>query len=290
MNVTNPEGAIPDADFAKPGEVGRWRILDDRDFTTAEAGVVRDVDLGRAVANGAAPTFRLWENYPALVVSRHDMRLPHIASVVEQLGNAGWPVLARETGGSAVAMGPGMLNLSLVLPRSLVTGASGYAMDTVYHLLCEPIQQALLTLGIPTQFASVPGAFCDGRFNLVAGGKKIAGTAQASRANIATIGNNKEGYVLAHACLLVDIDTRRLTDIVNRFYEIAGSDARFNDNDVTSVRHCLAGTGDCWNRTGAGSLTEHVRALVLSSIRNAEAIILNKKVENLGNTSLPEIN
>ena len=77
--------------------------------------------------------------------------------------------------------------------------------------------------------------------------------------------------MLAHACLLVDIDTRRLTDIVNRFYEIAGSDARFSDKDVTSVRHCLGDTIELGNRTGAVSLTDHVRALVLSSIRNADA-------------------
>lgn len=268
MKAATLESATPGDWFSKFGHLQTW---DDRDFSSAEAAVARDVDLGRSVANGAAPTFRLWENSQALVVSRQDTRLPNFARAAEHLGKIGWPVITRETGGTAVAMSPGMLNLSLVLPRSLVTGATGYAMDTVYRLLCEPIQQALLGLGIPTQFASVPGAFCDGRFNLVTGGKKIAGTAQASRANIATSAKNSEGYVLAHAALLVDIDTHRLTDIINRFYKIAGSDARFSDKEVTSVRHCLEGAG-------AGTLTDEVRALVRSRIRNTE---------NLGEELLP---
>lgn len=264
MNAGDPARAMPGAGFA---ETGCWRIRDDRDITTAREGLARDVDLGHAVARGASPTFRLWQTDPALVVSRQDMRLPHIARAIEYTGNAGWPVVARETGGSAVAMGPGVLNLSLLLPRSLVTGASGYAMDTVYHLLCEPIRQALSTIGIPTRYGSVPGAFCDGRFNLVTGGKKIAGTAQASRANIARRGTDREGYVLAHAAVLVDIDARCLTNMVNRFYEIAGGTERFSDRDVTSVRHCLASVGDGESRTGVATLVDDMRARILSGIR-----------------------
>ncbi len=257
---------MAEAGFA---ETGHWRIWDDRAFATAEEGVARDVDLGHAVAQGAGPTFRLWENHRALVVSRQDLRLPHIARAVNHMGKAGWPVVARETGGTAVAMGPGVLNLSLVLPRSLVTDVPGYTIDTVYQLLCEPIRRVLSTLGIAARFGCVPGAFCDGRFNLVARGKKIAGTAQVSHANIATNGNRKEGYVLAHASLLVDVDARSLTDVVNRFYDSAGGSARFSDRDVTSVRHCLADAGDVGHQTGVGTLTNEVRAQVLSSIRSA---------------------
>lgn len=266
MNAGDAAGVLADAGFA---ETGHWRIWDDRALATVEEGVARDVDLGHAVAQGVGPTFRLWENHRALVVTRQDLRLPHITRAVKHMGEAGWPVVVRETGGTAVAMGPGVLNLSLVLPRSLVVDASGYSIDMVYQLLCDPIRQALLTLGIPTRFGSVPGVFCDGRFNLVAGGKKIAGTAQVSRANIARNGNTTEGYVLAHASLLVDVDTRRLTDVVNHFYDRAGSGARFSDRDVTSVWCCLADAGDVAYQAGVETLTDEVRARVLSSIRSA---------------------
>ncbi len=261
LQVTSKRGKTPGAWFEGPRN---WRILDDRSFSTVQEGVTRDVDLGHAVANGAAPTFRLWENRQALVVSRHDMQLPHIARAVEHMEEAGWPVVTRETGGSAVPLGPGILNLSLVLPRSMVTGASGYSMDTVYRLLCDPIQQALATINIPTVFGSVPGAFCDGRFNLVAGGKKIAGTAQVSRANIAAKGTTREGYVLAHAALFVDIDTHKITEIVNRFYNIAGKAKRFNYQDITSVRHCIASNIYIENKICARTLADSVRTCILS--------------------------
>lgn len=246
----------------------QWRAWDDRDFYTPLEGVARDAILGNAVANGAAPTFRFWQNRRSLAVSRQDLQLPNFASAAAQMNAAGWPVVARESGGSAIPLGPGILNISLVMPRSLVAATPGYGMDTVYHLLCEPIRQALASIELPTEFGSVPGAFCDGRFNLVAAGKKIAGTAQVWRANVAERGAAKEGYVLAHAVLFVDIDPYLITETVNRFYRLAGRAARYSANDITSVRHAIACNQTRKHFADSNTLADRLRARMVSVVEH----------------------
>lgn len=213
----------------------QWHVWVDTDIQSPQQGIARDRELGIDVANGAPPTYRLWVNPPSLAVSRLDTRLAAFADASRKMSAAGWPVVIRDTGGSAVVLGPGVLNLSMVMPRSLLAGQPGTAMELVYDWLCEPVRETLSTLGIQTSFASVPGAFCDGRFNLVVDNKKIAGTAQAWRGCVA----EGDGYVLAQAALLVDVDTRRITDLVNYFYRLAGSPRQFNHEGTVSVRDYL---------------------------------------------------
>lgn len=216
-----------------------WRVWDDDGFASPQQGMARDRELSLAVAAGAPPTFRVWVNPRSLAVSRQDARLPAFSDAAAELAACGWPVIVRETGGTAVALDPGIVNLSLVIPRSLLAETSGPAIDLVYELLCRPIRQTLSLLDIQTGFGSVPRAFCDGRFNLVVDGKKIAGTAQAWRADRSGQVTNGDGYVLAQAALLVDCDTQKITDVVNRFYRLAGRLTQFSVSEVVSVRDCL---------------------------------------------------
>jgi len=238
-----------------------WRTLDDRDFNTPQQGMARDTELGVEVAKGGPPTFRLWTNPQSLTVSRQDTRLPGFADAAEVMAATGWPVVVRETGGSALPLGPGVLNLSLVMSRSQLADHPGTSLELVYGLLCRPILQTLSTLNIHSEFGSVPGAFCDGRFNLVANGKKIAGTAQVWRGNRMKQAAIEGSYVLAQAALLVNIDAQSVTDAVNRFYRLAGRPTRFASTDVTSVQECI-GTRDRLVIPASG-MVNRIREMIL---------------------------
>lgn len=200
--------------------------------------ITRDRAVARAVAQTtatgtAAPSFRLWRSMPAVIASNADTRLPHFDFAVQRLTQQGWPVVVRDTGGSAIPNGPGVVNLSFFIARG---ETSTVDIDTVYRLICEPIIETLAYWGVRAQMGAVDDAFCDGRYNIVAGGRKIAGTAQAWRGG----GRLTPGYILAHAALFVDIDTIAATNIVNRFYYLAGSDVRFDPAAATCLRARMA--------------------------------------------------
>lgn len=174
-----------------------------------------------------APWTRSWARTPRCPVTRVRSNSWSVT---------GWPVITPTTGGAAVPQGPGCLQLSMLLPHSR---ALAYSLEDVYQLLCHPLS---LTLGhkvIHPDLGSVADAFCDGRFNLMVGGRTISGTAQIWRAAVAGHWNRREGYVLAHASLFVDMNKRSATDAVNRFYDLAGGKTHFGQEAVTTVRDCL---------------------------------------------------
>jgi lipoate-protein ligase A len=192
------------------------------------------------VRRGDAPaTARVWQNARALVVARGDQRLPRFEAARAALGAEGWPVVVRESGGTAVPHGPGVLLLSLAFrppPGAACT------LEATYALLCAPLAGALARLGVPSAPGHAPGSFCDGRFDLLAFGRKIAGTAQRWRAGPGGA-SPERGAVLCHAALLVDLDLAAATAAVNRFYEAAGSPRRCEPSASIDLREALARAG-----------------------------------------------
>ncbi len=75
--------------------------------------------------------------------------------------------------------------------------------------------------GLRAGVGAVPGAFCDGRYNLTLERRKLAGTAQRWR-------RSRDGRpaVLAHGAVLMDDWREPMADIVNRFYHACASDLR----------------------------------------------------------------
>ncbi|HSN71229.1 MAG TPA: hypothetical protein VLT59_06960 [Steroidobacteraceae bacterium] len=171
----------------------------------------------------------LWEPASALlVVTRPEMRLPHYAAAVEQLGKSGWPVYERSTGGTAVPLARVMLVLTRIdeVPRS----GEGVSLTAGFERLVAPLIAALAGLGITAGVGEVPGAFCDGRYNLVSAGRKLAGTAQRQRRPAPD-----RWRAMAHAVLLVDAGSRARCDAVYQFEEWAGGTRRLDPAVVTTV-------------------------------------------------------
>ena len=172
-------------------------------------------------------------------------------------------MLVRDSGGGAVPHGEGILHLSLVLPRS---DAPAFSIEALYRALCKPLRIALGGLGIETDLGAVPGAFCDGRFNLIHRGRKLAGTAQRWRGGPAGTGVIG-GYALAHALLVVDHDLSAANAALNRFYTLAGSDQRVDPRASTTVRACLCAGGCPVDLPPGKRLTDTVRAGVAAATK-----------------------
>ena len=247
-------------------ELGPWILLNEPGPWSPGSGVSRDMALGSDAARGGGGIVRLWEGEQALVVTRREARLPAFDEAREHLLGAGWPVVVRDSGGTTVPHFPGALKISLFLPRGPM---GGVGVEEVYRLLCEPVREALRSLGIDSGYGEVPGSFCDGRFNLVHAGRKVAGTAQRWK-GVGPGHSRPPGYVLAHMILFVEGDLERAIAAVNRFLERAGSTDRFRADAQTTVARALRGAGiEPLNGPGPGGLMALVRSRTAQAFQRA---------------------
>lgn len=223
-------------------------------------GVAGEEDLLDAVERGAVPAAaRVWEGPRAVVVSRSDARLPGFEEARRRLAALGWPVAVRESGGTAVPHGPGIVHLSLAFrpPEGAPT-----TLEAAYALLLDPLLRLVSSFGLHAGVGEVPRSFCDGRFNLVFGGRKIAGTAQRWRARPGSAVPGR-GAILAHALLLVDADRRAATRAVNRFYRLAGAERSFDADALVTLAEALP-AGMPRGRALVDEVRERLRTLLAS--------------------------
>ena len=124
----------------------------------------------------------------------------------------------------------GILNLSLVVSRN---SGEPVALDWAYRHLADASNAALAHFGITFGLGSVPGSFCDGRFNFVAADRKLAGTAQRWM-----LGGDGRPAVLVHAALTVR-DAALSVSLVNRFETLSDGPDRYAPECHTSVEELI---------------------------------------------------
>ncbi|MDK2595800.1 lipoate--protein ligase family protein [Pseudoalteromonas obscura] len=242
----------------------QWSVLNDPIEACTQRALALDSTLLKQVAKGEQPaTIRLWECPQSLIVSRKEARLADFDSACDTLAQLGWPVSVRESGGTAVPHGPGILNFSLIFAQ---TKDQPLDLDAIYISLCEPIRNALRNLGLQSEYGETPGAYCDGRFNLNIDALKVTGTAQ----RVALSPANELGLyraVLAQAMIMIEADPHDTTGIVNQFYQLAGGDNCYDPHASTSVDRHLAG------HYPNGKLTQVIRQEILLALRDFNADI-----------------
>ncbi len=182
---------------------------------------------------------------PGISVPRSYQRNPQFGAAGRQLAAAGLPVDVRLSGGGVVPQAAGVINLHLAYPVQ-----ANYPLQQVeahYLGLCELIARTLAAYGIHAAPQPVQGSFCDGRFNLAVGGKKIAGTAQYWRRNRTAA--TPTFSLLSHAVILVNADSTELTDMANRFEAALHSPVRYLPEKTTSVIELLGSPASDFEQT-----------------------------------------
>lgn len=157
---------------------------------------------------------------PYALLGPKDRRLPHLSDAVAWLKSLGYPVFVRIGGGSAVLLDRTCLSFGVARPCRDLT-----IWERNFRELAEGTLTGLQGLGIPAEFGRAVGSYCEGPFDLVVGGKKIAGIAQAIR----------QGFALVSGMILVKQDPIETTQVLQEFYERAGSDLRLDDKAVTAL-------------------------------------------------------
>lgn len=177
-------------------------------FQTAADGIARE----QALLAAGRPAVLLWRaRDDAIVVPDAWLRRSGVCAVMPGMTRAGWPVLPRGSGGGAVPQGPCMLNLAVILP--LLPDAR---IEDGYRLICGAVAEALIRFEVIPGTGAVAGAFCDGAWNVTAGGRKLAGTAQRWRST------PDGGIALLHAAILMTPPPDRVWPALAALYRAAG--------------------------------------------------------------------
>ena len=179
-----------------------------------------DDALSISVGEGASPTTaRLWVHHDTIVLGIPDARLPYISEGVDYLKSQGYQVIVRNSGGLAVVLDDGVLNLSLVFPNTEgVNIHEGYdAMVSFVELLFEDVTSDI-------EAYEITRSYCPGTYDLSIDGKKFAGISQRRVKN----GSAVQIY------LDVTGSGAERAQLLKRFYEIGkrGEETKFSYPDI----------------------------------------------------------
>lgn len=164
-----------------------------------------------------ALSWLLWQTQHCIVVPRSYLNHQGFATAMTASAARGWPVFLRDTGGGAVVQGPGVLNLAMTFH---VGAGADDRIASSYRILCAPVMTMLRRRGIEGSWRAIAGTMCDGAYNIVVDGRKLAGTAQRWRG----LGRARPGQhaVFAHLALFATLDHEMAAAALNALYADMG--------------------------------------------------------------------
>ncbi|RYL95074.1 lipoate--protein ligase family protein [Sporolactobacillus sp. THM7-4] len=155
-----------------------WRVIDqssmEGNFDGRQSFAIDDA-LCQSAGLGESPaTARLWVHQNTVMLGIQDTRLPHLQDALHVLENAGYRYVARNSGGLAVVLDEGVLNLSLIFSEK----ERPISIDEAYQTMADFIERTLAPLGIDFEVKEITRSYCPGRYDLSSRGRKFAGISQ----------------------------------------------------------------------------------------------------------------
>lgn len=157
----------------------KWRVIDQSalgpSFCAAQSFAIDDT-LCASVGKGASsPVARAWVHHHTVVLGIPDARLPFIHEGIEYLQERGYRTVVRNSGGLAVVLDTGILNLSFIFPE---ISKEKINIDRGYEAVVAFVRRMLSPFEWNIRAQEIPDSYCPGRFDLSVNGKKFAGISQ----------------------------------------------------------------------------------------------------------------
>lgn len=134
-----------------------------------------DDTLCQLVGQGeSAPTIRTWVHDASVVLGIQDHRLPHVQQGMLQLQSKGYQPIVRNSGGLAVVLDRGILNISIVLSER----EQSLGINAGYDLMLALIKLLFPQVANQIEAYEIVGSYCPGSYDLSIAGKKFAGISQ----------------------------------------------------------------------------------------------------------------
>ncbi|MDO6450114.1 lipoate--protein ligase family protein [Oceanobacillus profundus] len=181
-------------------------IFQQKKYTALTSFAVDDA-LAVSVSNRTSPSaIRLWVHDKTIVLGIPDARLPFLDEGVQFLAEQGYHVVVRNSGGLAVALDGGVLNISLVIP-----GVAELSIHDCYEAMVRLVEYMLRDLTTAIKAYEIVGSYCPGDFDLSINGKKFAGISQR---------RVKDGAAV-QIYLDVEGNSKERASLIRDFYAIA---------------------------------------------------------------------
>jgi len=178
--------------------------------------------------------WRVWQANEGICITAKEKRFASFEKAYTTFNSRGLEVATRRSGGTTVPHGEGIMAITHIAKS---TGPKN--INQSYIQFCEKIQLSLTHLGFNTEIGPANGAYCDGDYNVLLDGLKLAGTSQrwtqSPSTNSSAPMRKKTQIVLNHAVMLVSCDSADATHRVNQFHQLADNQAPFDAHASTSL-------------------------------------------------------
>lgn len=172
--------------------------------------------VGQKMTN---PTIRTWVHHDAVVLGIQDHRLPYIEQGMDTLKNSGYEPIVRNSGGLAVVLDAGVLNISIVLNED-----KPLSINNAFELMVGLIRQLFPEIATKIEAYEIVGSYCPGSYDLSIGGQKFAGISQRRMKN----------GIAVQIYLCVEGSGSERAELIKRFYENSqqGEKTKFEYPDI----------------------------------------------------------
>ena len=213
----------------------------------------------RRVGEGEAPIMHIWRHPYALTIGMRDRRLPRAAQAMDKLRDEGCSVAVRVSGGAAVPLDEGVINVSIILPNP----------DRKIELHGDFARMVSLIAGAASPWTTdskageIEGAFCPGDYDVSVNGRKFCGIAQRRQT---------KAYILT-GFVIVEGNGEERRRLAREFYDEASGELAPGDA-YPEVREGSMGSLD--ELAGVPSSEAYISSLMDWMIEHAGATVLNE--------------
>ncbi|WP_411954592.1 biotin/lipoate A/B protein ligase family protein [Alkalibacillus sp. S2W] len=197
-------------------QFNQLRLIDDSDINQSDIMTSFAIDdtLCLTATETKQPAIHLWVHRPTVVLGIPDSRTPYINDGIQFLNEAGYKVIIRNSGGLAVLLDEGVLNLSLIFPEE-----KQFDIHDSYQAMVEFIRWLLEDEPYTIDAYEISESYCPGTYDLSINGQKFAGISQR---------RVKQGTAV-QIYLCIEGDGQKRADVVKQFYEkaVQGEETKF---------------------------------------------------------------
>src|SRR5699024_1406637 len=150
---------------------GQWQYLPIEAAVHPYQSFAVDDLRQEVVTADAIPKMLAWVHDPYIILGLHDARLPYLDDGLKFLEDSGYDYILRNSGGLGVVLDDGVLNISLILPKSAAP-----QIDDGYELTVRKVRGAWPDATVEAY--EIENSNCPGSYDLSIDGRKFAGISQ----------------------------------------------------------------------------------------------------------------